>query len=181
MNIIEEATMKTNFKMNVLKAAIAIIGGMIAANANAGVETSNMTVDATISATCTISTTAVNFGTYDPIVAHKTAALAGTGGVTTTCTNGSAATITLGQGANATATSTDAAPERQMASGTNRLSYQLYSESTRTTVWGNTSTTGKAITGSGTASTETVYGSVPAGQNKPTGTYSDTVVATVTF
>jgi spore coat protein U-like protein len=26
-----------------------------------------------------------------------------------------------------------------------------------------------------------VYGSVPGGQNKPAGSYSDTVVATVTF
>lgn len=174
--------MKPNFKTNLFRAAvIAIVGGMFAANAYAGTATSSMTVDSTISANCTISTTAVNFGAYDPIVAHKTAALTGTGSVTTTCTSGASAYITLGQGANAATGSTDAAPVRQMASGTNRLSYQLYSESTRTTVWANTSTTGLADTGTGAASTKTVYGSVSAAQNKPAGTYTDTVVATVTF
>lgn len=173
--------MKLNFKMNVLKAAGVLLVSGFAMNASAATETANMTVDATISANCTISTTAVNFGAYDPIVTHKSTALTGTGSVTTTCTNGASAYITLGQGSNAATGSTDAAPERQMASGTDRLAYQLYSESTRTTVWGNTSTTGLADTGTGAESTKTVYGSVAAGQNMPAATYTDTVVATVTF
>jgi spore coat protein U-like protein len=147
----------------------------------AATETSDLGVSATVTANCTITTTAVSFGTYDPIVTHASDALESTGTVTTTCTNGAAATITLGQGANADTGSTDAAPVRRMISGTDYLGYQLYSDSARTTVWGNDATTDVAVTGTGGAVDTTVYGSVPGGQNVPAGSYADTVVATVTF
>jgi spore coat protein U-like protein len=149
---------------------------------NAGTATSNLSVTATVAANCTIATSPVAFGAYDPIVANATSPLDGSGTVTVTCTTGSAATITLGQGSNPAAGSTDAAPLRQMKdSGTHVLAYSLYQDSGRTTVWGNTSGTGVADTGSGTAQNVTVYGAVAAGQNVPAASYSDTVVATVTF
>lgn len=143
--------------------------------------TSNMAVTATIAANCTISAGAVAFGPYDPVVTNAAAALNGTGTVTTTCTNGSAVTITLGQGVNPAGGSTTTTPLRQMASGVNRLGYFLYSDAAHAVVWGDTAGTGKADTGTGVASALTVYGAVTAGQNKPVGSYSDTVVATVTF
>lgn len=149
--------------------------------AEAATATSNLSVDATVAANCSITTTAVAFGSYDPIVTNKTTDLTANGAVNVTCTSGSAATITLGQGSNAEATSTAGAPLRQMANGTNRLKYGLYSESTRTTVWGDTAATGLAHTGTGAAVALTVYGKVAAGQNMPAGAYADTVVATVTF
>ncbi len=148
----------------------------------AGTATSNLSVTATVSANCTISTAPVAFGAYDPIVANATSPLNGTGTVTVTCTNGSAATITLGQGTNAASGSTDAAPLRQMKdSSTHVLAYSLYQDTGRTTVWGNTAGTGVAETGTGAVQNVTVYGAVPAGQNVPAASYSDTVVATVTF
>lgn len=61
------------------------------------------------------------------------------------------------------------------------LSYALYQDTGRTTVWGNTGGTGVANTGTGTQNALTVYGAVAAGQAVPAGSYSDTVVATVTF
>lgn len=103
-----------------------------------------------------------------------------TGTVTVTCTSGSAGVITLGQGVNADVGS-DAAPVRRMLAGTDYLSYSLYSDTGRTSVWGNTEVTGVARTGTGAADAVTVYGSVAPGQNVPAGSYSDTVVATVTF
>lgn len=148
---------------------------------NAATQTANLDVSATVSASCTISTAAVAFGTYDPVVTNATSALDATGTVTTTCTNGSSVTILLGQGANADSGSTDAAPARRMISGTDYLNYQLYSDTARTVVWGNDATTDVAETGTGTAVSTTVYGSVPAGQNVPAGSYTDTVVATVSF
>lgn len=148
---------------------------------NAGTATSNLSVTATVAASCTIATNAVAFGAYDPIITNKTANLDSTGTVTVTCTNGSIGTITLGQGANATVGSTDVVPLRQMAASTNRLSYQLYSDIARIAIWGNTTVTGLVRTGTGAADPVTVYGSVTAGQNVPAGSYSDTVVATVTF
>jgi spore coat protein U-like protein len=66
-------------------------------------------------------------------------------------------------------------------SRSNRLSYFLYSDAGWTTVWANTVGTGVAHTGTATATAITVYGQVTAGQNVPAGSYSDTVVATVTF
>ncbi|HEV2271319.1 MAG TPA: spore coat U domain-containing protein [Steroidobacteraceae bacterium] len=148
----------------------------------AGTATSSLSVTATVSANCTITTAPVAFGAYDPIVTNATNPLDGTGTVTVTCTNGSAVAVTLGQGTNAAGGSTDAAPARQMKdAGTDLLAYTLYQDSGRTTVWGNTVGTSVSDTGNGTAQSLTVYGAVAAGQNVPAGSYSDTVVATVTF
>jgi spore coat protein U-like protein len=156
--------------------AVASCGSAFAATA-----TSDMAVSASVSASCTITAGALDFGSYDPVVGNATAALDGTATLTVACTNGSSSNITLGQGSNATSGSTDAVPARQMASGTDRLAYALYSEATRTTVWGNTSDTGLAHTGTGNSDSVTVYAAMNAGQNVPSGSYSDTVVATITF
>jgi spore coat protein U-like protein len=177
-------------KSNVIKNAFRlVIASAIAASApflgpmeaSAATNTADLDVSAEVSANCTISTIALAFGSYDPVVAHASAALDGQGTVTVTCTNGSTTVITLGQGLNADAASTDASPVRQMVSGANQLSYALYSDSSRTTPWGNTSETGVSHVGSGASTNLTVYGSVSGGQNVPAGSYSDTVVATVTF
>ena len=48
-------------------------------------------------------------------------------------------------------------------------------------VWGGTAASDVPHTGTGTETSLTVYGRIPAGQNVPAGSYSDTVVATVTF
>jgi spore coat protein U-like protein len=148
----------------------------------AGTATSNLSVTASVSANCTISTSPVAFGAYDPVSANAATALDGTGTVTVTCTSVSSATITLGQGSNANTSSTDTVPLRRMTDGSaNFLSYFLYQNAGRTTVWGNTAGTGVGHTGTGTATAITVYGRTTAGQNVPAGSYADTVVATVTF
>jgi spore coat protein U-like protein len=153
-----------------------------ASSTDAATATSNLSVTASVSANCSISTAPVAFGAYDPVSANASTALSGTGTVNVTCTNGASTTVTLGQGANADTGSTDAAPARRLSDGTtNYLSYSLYQDTGRTTVWGNTVGTGVANTGTGTQTAITVYGSVAAGQNVPSGSYSDTVVATVTF
>jgi spore coat protein U-like protein len=149
--------------------------------AHAGTNTADLDVSATVTANCTISTAPLAFGAYDPITANAVSSLDGSGTVTVTCTNGSSAVITLGQGANPDAASEDTAPLRRMTDGTNFLAYSLFSDAARTIAWGNTAGTGANHTGSGMATNLTVYGSVAAGQNVPAGSYSDTVVATVTF
>jgi spore coat protein U-like protein len=163
--------------------ASAVLVAIAAASgaAVAGTATSNLPVSATVSANCTIDASGgVSFGAYDPIVTNASTDLTQTGTISTTCTNGSSATITLDQGANANTGSTAAAPLRRMLAGTsNYLSYQLYSDSGMTTVFDGV--TGVGVTGTGAAVSTTVYGSVTAGQNVPAGSYADTVVATVTF
>jgi spore coat protein U-like protein len=144
--------------------------------------TANLSVTAIVGATCNISTSAVSFGSYDPLVANLTSPLNATGAVGTTCSNGLTNTITLDQGVNAATGSTDAIPLRQLrSSGSNVISYFLYSNSPRTTIFGNTTGTGVGQTGTGQAASATVYGQIPAGQNAAPGSYADTVVATVTF
>jgi spore coat protein U-like protein len=153
-----------------------------ASSTEAATATSNLSVTASVTANCTISTAPVAFGAYDPVSANAATALDGTGAVSVTCTNGATTTVTLGQGANPAGGSTAAAPARRLNDGgTGFLTYSLYSDTNRTAVWGDTAGTGVAHTGTGTLTALTVYGAVGAGQNVPAGNYSDTVVATITF
>mgnify|MGYP001121486766 FL=1 len=81
---------------------------------------------------------------------------------------------------------------RQLASGANRLDYNLYTSAARTTVWGDG--TGGTSTVPGTINTSllllvclagnnnhTVYGRIPASQNVAAGLYSDTITVTVSY
>ncbi|MBN3945447.1 MAG: spore coat protein U domain-containing protein [Nostoc sp. NMS7] len=151
-----------------------------AAPAMAATNNADLDVSAEIVANCTIATAPLDFSAYDPIVANKTTAYNVNASVTTNCTTGAVATITLGQGTNDTAGTPDA-PQRQLKSGANLLPYYLYQDAGRATVWGNTALTGVLPITDGTNQISTVYGQVPANQNVPVGTYTDTVVATVTF
>lgn len=163
-----------------LLATVLVTGvSLPAVDAMAGSATSNMPVTATITTSCTLSAGTLAFGTYDPIVANAATPLDATALLTSTCTSGATATISLAEGANAAGGSTPTVPLRQLASAANRLAYFLYSDSGRTTVWNNTGVA--TPTGTGAGVTNTVYGRIPAGQNKPAGSYTDTVVATINF
>jgi spore coat protein U-like protein len=174
---------KQKFHARRLTAAVAAALAVAAASsADAGTATSNLSVTASVTANCTITTAPVAFGAYDPVVTNASTALNGTGTVSVTCTNGASTTVTLGQGLNAGTGSTDAVPARRLTDGaTDYLTYTLYSDTNRSVVWGNTVGTGLANTGSGVLQALTVYGAVAPGQNVPAGSYSDTVVATVAF
>ncbi|MGN6328301.1 MAG: Csu type fimbrial protein [Rhodanobacter sp.] len=176
----------TRFTRSAMAAALIVAFAAVSSTAIAGTDTGTLSVTATVSASCTVdSTTAVAFGTYDPVTTNASADLTtSSGAISTTCTNGSDATITLGQGNNADTGSTDTAPLRRMVGATNGefLSYSLCQDSiTCATPWGNDAGTGEAIVGSGTSDAVTVYGSVPQAQNVKADSYSDDVVVTVTF
>jgi spore coat protein U-like protein len=174
---------KQKFNARTLTAAVAAALAVGAASTtDATTATSNLSVTASVTANCTISTTPVAFGAYDPIVTNVSTALNAQGSVNVTCTNGATTTVTLSQGATPGSGSSDTVPLRQLKdAGTDVLAYTLYSDSGRTTVWGNTAPTGLANTGNGLLQGLTVYGTIAAGQNVPPGSYSDTVLATVTF
>jgi spore coat protein U-like protein len=161
-----------------------IIGIASATCAFAGTATATMTNVVTIGNDCSIST--IGFTTtYDPIVVNATTSQDVTASVTTTCTPGATPVITLGQGANPNTGSTDSAPLRRLSSGGGTptyLSYSLFSDSGRTTTWGNTAPTApNSTTATGAATALTVYARLPAGQSGIATTFTDTVVATVTF
>jgi len=57
-----------------------------------------LSVTAIVGAVCYLSTSAVSFRSYDPIVANASSALNAAGSISDTCSNGLAATITLDAG-----------------------------------------------------------------------------------
>lgn len=139
----------------------------------------------TLLCSCSASTTAVAFGTYNPLSASP---LDGTGNVRVSCGGVLGLLvpydIALGTGAYGSGFS-----PRKMASGGNRLNYDLYTSSAYATIWGDGSGGSQDVSGSvtivllgGTANNHAVYGRIPAGQTAVVpGSYGDTVTVTVTY
>jgi spore coat protein U-like protein len=122
-------------------------------------------------ATCSLSVQPLSFGNYD---FQSTQDLASVGHVIVTCDVSSSFTIALSPGAG-TFTA------RTMQSGVHRLNYNLYTDPTRTMVWGDGSGGSTVLNGNGMLVDQTVYGKVPAGQNPYIGIYSDAITVTLTF
>lgn len=162
--------------MRSLRLALAAFAVALAAPALAqGTATATLAVSATVTTTCTITTSPVAFTPYDPVAAAPVDAA---GGVTVTCTNGSPWWIGLDAGSGGAV----AGVSRSMSQSANRLGYELYTDSTRLTVWGNTQPTGFGAVGTGAAQATPVYGRIAGGQTAvPAGVYADSVVATVNF
>lgn len=130
------------------------------------------TVTAAVADVCNISTTNMSFGTYDPTALVDNDA--GTSTVTIICTPGTAYDVALDEGNSPTA-------GRDLTDGTDSLTYELYSNAGRTTVWNDT---GSTVSGLAVGGPEafTVYGRIFQGQIvAPNPVYTDTVTATVTY
>jgi spore coat protein U-like protein len=122
------------------------------------------------------------FGAYDPVTTNASTALAVTGAVNLTCTKSDAITLTSDaglNGASATGACATATCTRAMKSGTNFLSYDLYTTVGHATVWNGTNNIPATATGASQA--VSVFGFIPAGSAQPAGTYTDTVTVTATF
>ena len=122
-------------------------------------------------ATCNLSVQPLDFGNYD---FQSSQDLESVGHVIVTCDVGSSFTIALSPG-----TGTFAA--RSMQNGAHQLFYNLYTDPTRTMVWGDGSGGSTAVGDSGIEVDRTVYGSVPAGQNPYIGVYNDAITVTLSF
>lgn len=143
--------------------------------AAAATTTTTFQVTATVTSSCSVSATSLAFGNYDPLAASP---LDGTSTVTVQCTLQTPFTIGLNAGTGSGAT----VAARKMTATSSTLTYSLYQDSGRTTVWGNTpGTDTMAATGTGVAVPFTVYGRIPAAQNVLTGNYADTITVTVTY
>lgn len=122
---------------------------------------------------CTVTVVDIAFADYD--VFTKTATKT-TGKVKVKCTLGVNYTISLSAGEGTFSS-------RTLLSGSNALSYNLYTTSQHLSIWGDgtSGTVTQSGIGSGTATAFTVYGMIPALQNVPVGSYADTVTVTVTY
>ncbi|HTK29299.1 MAG TPA: spore coat U domain-containing protein [Vicinamibacterales bacterium] len=163
----------------------AILGSLCAAcvlaaatAVEAGSASTSLALSASVASNCTIASSAVSFGTYDPVVGNVSSNLDGTGSVTVACTKGATATIALNLGANASGST------RRLGDGSgNFLTYEIYQDSSRVTVWSNSG--GGLLTPAAAPSAAprsfTAYGRVASGQDVPPGSYTDSVTATVNF
>jgi spore coat protein U-like protein len=130
----------------------------------------------------------VLFGVYDAV---NPAPADSTGTMTVSCFNAAPGdrgvnfTVGLSSG-NGTSPAT-----RWLASGPNRLYYNLYRDAARVQVWGDgfngshlvsgTLRPGPGVGNATRSSTHTVYGRIPPGQDAASGNYTDTIVFTLTF
>ena len=178
--------MKTKFNQSKIKLAIvsAIVAGSmgLSATSSAATATGTMAVSTSVLMSCTISAGAMTFASYDPTASADNDA---TATITSTCTTGGAAVITMSEGGRAQVGSTAAIPLRAMFNGDEgapeALLYHLYRDSAGGTVWGNTAETGKAITADGTAQAFTAHGRIPKNQTVGAGSFSDSVTVTLTY
>jgi len=163
--------------MNTKLAKAILLAAFVGATgtATAATSTASLAVSATVAAACSVSTTTLPFGTYDPT---SGTALANTATITTTCTNGTTYDIGLDAGAGTGATVSN----RLMTSGANTLAYGLFADAGHTTNWGNTvGTDTVAGTGTGLGQAAIVYGQIAASTPANIGAYADTVLVTVTY
>lgn len=120
---------------------------------------------------CSVTTVSVPFGDYDVFTKKATKT---TGRVKVKCTATATYTISLSAGLG-TFTS------RVMTSGSKHLDYNLYTDSTRLTIWGDGTSGTVTVSSTDAGNTYTVYGEIPGLQNVPVGSYSDTITVTVTY
>lgn len=155
------------------------VAALMASAALASTATANLTSSASITATCTVSGNSIPFGAYDPFTG---AAVFQSATIGVTCTTGmTAPPITMDQGLHAATSSTGAVPLRRLNAGAGFLTYNLYSDEATTVPWENV-TGVTSPTPSGSAQNMTVFGKINAGQTTAiAGSYSDTVIVTVTF
>ena len=157
-----------------------LLGTAFTGSANALTQTGNIAVSASVVAACSITVAPVPFGPYTGSAITRDVS----NGVSVTCTNGAPYNIGLSAGGGSGAT---VITRKLTGSGTaaaNTLTYSLYKDSGYVNIWGNTTGNDtQAGTGNGAAQSYTVYGKMNAlgAQTLATGSYSDTVIATITY
>lgn len=164
----------------VLFASLLVAGGLCFP-ARAAVDTAQMQVRIVITESCDIHSAPpsdLDFGTHArstgaPVDSEATLQI--------NCTLGTPYSIGLNEGSNATGSTAAADNRRMISANGDFIPYGLYRDTARNEFWGEVAGT-NTHAGVGTASSQivTVYGRVPS-TNAPTGSYADTVVATVTY
>lgn len=174
----------SSFKTALLLSSLAIGAGLLFSAAQeargATPVTNTFQVTATITSSCTVSGSNLNFGSaIDPLAAGVP--LDASSNLTVSCSNSTPYSVSLNAGANAGGTANFTS--RAMISGGNSLAYQLYLDSGRSSVWGDgtSSSATKSGTGTGSAQTIPVYGRIPSLANVVPGSYTDTVTVTVSY
>ncbi|WP_296554708.1 spore coat U domain-containing protein [Pigmentiphaga sp.] len=132
-----------------------------------------------IPGSCSIASTGtVGFGDL-PAMPTTASNVDAQGSVGVLCSAATPYTVYLGDGLNRAGAGSGS---RQMASGDQRLPYQLYRDANRTQVWNQAVGGGVSDSGTGAVQTLPVYGRIPAGTVLPApGDYQDSVIVTVSY
>ncbi len=143
----------------------------------ASTATTTVTVTATVIDACTVDASPLSFGNYNGISGSMHDAVAV---ITPTCTAGTAYAIALCTGLGSGASH---ATRKLTGPDGASLNYSIYTNSSRTTVWGDGTggTSVVAASGVGLAQPVQLHGRVPAAQTAMVGSYSDTITVTVTY
>lgn len=168
------------FKTTLL--ATSVIALCALSPANAGSDFADFDVTLTIQGSCdVISADTVAFGNVLASAGTATA----DGDVTVQCTKGTAYALAL-NGGDYSSDNINARKMQIVGGGTDTIGYQLYQDSSTSTVWGEnagTDTVDGTGAGYGTAFSQvhTVYAEATIAGTETVGNYKDTVTATVTF
>jgi spore coat protein U-like protein len=158
-------------------ALFACAAGGVPGVATAQTASSTLNVSATVTANCTVSTSDVAFGNVNTLSGSNVDTI---GAISVTCTNDTdwSAAAGVGSGSGATFAS------RRMSNGANLLTYNLFTDAARSSVWGDGTGSTVDIDGTGTGAVQNIaiYGRVGSGQTSvPAGNYADTVAVTVSY
>lgn len=142
-------------------------------------------VSATVSESCVISSTPLNFGAYDPTINNNR--LRAQSLISVKCTNGGASKrVALGEGKNPASGSTCASPLRRMISSQGDfLAYQIYVNASENIPWGHCVNNSMVLIPPSTSSLVSqdipVFGAVSANQDAQKGNYTDTLNIRISF
>jgi spore coat protein U-like protein len=169
----------------VLSLAIgAVLAGVAGSAFAAGSAPGTLSLTATVNTNCTVNSPTLTFGAIDP-----TAGVNSTGSavLSVTCTKSTTLVdIKLGPGGSQIPSS-----KRQLVNGAVTIPYQLFTDNTFTTLWGDSTTAGigndvnsgfSAFASAATPETFTVFGQIlAADEDVAANTYTDSVAVTVDF
>jgi spore coat protein U-like protein len=123
---------------------------------------------------CNVSATPLDFGPVNPLAATVTDSV---GQLTVTCPAPTAYSIGIDSGGSGDIS------DRRMSSAGQSLHYQLYTDSTRSVVWGDGTTGTMSVPGQSDASGTSfqVHGRIPPQPGATPGVYADSLLVTVTY
>lgn len=160
------------FKTASLVLAVALAMPCAPSQASTGIGT--ISVGTNVLSLCLVSGSTMAFGTY-----NTASQLDQTGTITVLCTFGTSYNVGLDAGSGAGATTS---VRKMTGLGGDTLSYALYRNSGRSSLWGSAvGTDTVAGTANGLLQSLTVYGRIPSGQAPKADIYSDTVTITLTY
>ena len=165
---------------NALKLAVAgtLVMATVTAVAAPSPATTTLNVSANVASNCLVTAAPLAFTDYD-----ASAAVDGSANLSVRCSNATPYRIKLGGGTHGNV------GQRLMKGGASFLEYNLYTDTGRGTVWGDTVGT-NTVAGIGrgmsinNANTHTVFGTIVnsvANQDVPVGLYTDAVAVTVEY